>query len=262
MPGVSDNCRALTWWMAHDRVVVPPLEPTTGNYGPPSLSTTSTRSAARHDRAYAEEVEAGAVDRTFDYLGLTLVVPPGVMPITPMSHLLGETVLAEVQPGERVLDMGTGSGVNAILAAVRGGQVLAVDVSPAALAAAQANATRNGVAEQVEVRASDVFSNVDGVFDLIMFDPPFRWFKPRTLMESVMADEGYGALTRFVRDVRERLTPTGRILLFFGTSGDLGYLQQLLTEEGLRSEEVAHDDLARDGWKVDYFTFRVTWQPA
>jgi len=63
------------------------------------------------------------------------------------------------------------------------------------------------------------------------------------------------------REVRERLTPGGRILLFFGTSGDLGYLQQLLTEEGLRWEVVAHDDLTRDGWKVDYFTFRVTSRP-
>src|SRR5579862_3581909 len=96
-------------------VVVPPLEPTTGNYRS-TLSVEYVDQIRRwHDRAYAEEVEAGAVDRTFDYLGLTLVVPPGVMPITPMSHLLGETVLAEVQPGERVLDMGTGSGVNAIL---------------------------------------------------------------------------------------------------------------------------------------------------
>jgi release factor glutamine methyltransferase len=237
--------------------VAPPVEPTSGSYRP-TLSADYIEQIRRwHDRAYAEELEAGAVDRTFDYLGLSLVVPPEVMPITPMSHLLGEAVLAEVQPGERVLDMGTGSGVNAILAAVRGARVLAVDMSPAAVAAAQANVIRNGVAERIEVRASDVFTDVDGVFDLIVFDPPFRWFKPRSLMESVMADEGYQALTRFVREVRARLTPGGRILLFFGTSGDLSYLQRLLAGEAFRSEVVAHDELTRDGWKVDYVTFRV-----
>ncbi|MGH3607044.1 MAG: methyltransferase, partial [Pseudonocardiaceae bacterium] len=45
-----------------------------------------------------------------------------------------------------------------------------------ALAVARDNALRNGVADRIEVRRSDVFSNVDGRFDLIVFDPPFRWF--------------------------------------------------------------------------------------
>lgn len=37
---------------------------------------------------------------------------------------------------------------------------------------------RNGVADRIEVRHSDVFSNVDDAFDLIIFDPPFRGFAP------------------------------------------------------------------------------------
>jgi release factor glutamine methyltransferase len=133
-----------------------------------------------HDRAYAEAIEAASADQVFDYLGMTIVVPPQVMPITPMSHHLGEQVLAAALEGERVLDMGTGSGVNAIFAATRGARVLAVDISPPALAAAEANAERNGMADRIEVRRSDIFDNVEGLFDLIVFDPPFRWLKPAT----------------------------------------------------------------------------------
>jgi release factor glutamine methyltransferase len=210
-----------------------------------------------HDRAYAEG-QAENVERTFDYLGASIVVPPDVMPIVPMSHLLGEAVLAEARPNERVLDMGTGSGVNGILAALKGAHVLAVDINPRALEAATANAVRNGVDATVEVRYSDVFSAVDGTFDLIVFDPPFRWFRPRDLLETAMCDEGYGALSRFFAEARAHLSPSGRMLIFFGTSGDLGYLTQLMSEAGFSAEVVARDELVRDGWKVQYFTFRVT----
>jgi release factor glutamine methyltransferase len=117
-----------------------------------------------HERACAEERAQGSSERIFDYLGTSIAVPPEVMPITPMSHLLGEAVLADAHAGERVLDMGTGSGVNAVLAATRGAEVVAVDTNPRALDAARANADRNGVAARVEVRGSDVFSEVEGLF--------------------------------------------------------------------------------------------------
>jgi release factor glutamine methyltransferase len=41
--------------------------------------------------------------------------------------------------------------------------------------------------------------------------------------------------------------PEGRMLIFFGTSGDLGYLRRLMDEEGFSVDEVAHDDLVREG---------------
>src|SRR5258705_8102919 len=131
-----------------------------------------------HERALAEGAAMAASEpiRTFDYLGLTLLIPAEVHPIVPVSHLLGEAVLAEARAGERVLDMGTGSGVNGILAATRGARVVAVDVNPYALDAARANANRNGVADRVDGRESDVFAGVAGAFDPIVFDPPYRWF--------------------------------------------------------------------------------------
>lgn len=142
----------------------------------------------------------------------SIVVPPEVMPVTPVSHLLllGEAVLAEAQSGDRILDTGTGSGINAILAASKGTDVLAVDINPRAVEAARANAERNGVADRMEVRNSDVFSDVAGTFDLIVFDPPFRWLRPRDLLEAAMTDEGYQAMTRFFRQARWYLTSRGR----------------------------------------------------
>ncbi|GAA5040211.1 release factor glutamine methyltransferase [Thermocatellispora tengchongensis] len=211
-----------------------------------------------HERAY-QAAKAGAVsEQTFSYLGLTLVVPPQVQPITGMSHLLGNAVLAEVRAGDRVLDMGTGSGVNAILAASVAERVLAVDINPVAVEAARGNARRNGVADRVEVRQSDVFANVEGRFDLIVFDPPFRWFAPRDLLEAATTDENYRAMTTFFRQARRHLSPGGRMLVFFGDSGDLPYLRHLIDAEGFRAEVLAQRALVRDGWTVTYFTFRLT----
>src|SRR5215203_276360 len=61
-----------------------------------------------------------------------------------------------------------------------GADVLALDVNPEAVQAAQDNARRNGVADRLEVRLSDVFDAVEpaaeGPFDVVVFDSPFRWF--------------------------------------------------------------------------------------
>ncbi|MGH3655126.1 MAG: methyltransferase [Micromonosporaceae bacterium] len=226
-------------------------------YAPTVSAQDAERIRRWHEDAYRMARQAAAEARTYDYLGSTIVVPPQVQPITGMSHLLGKAVLAEVRDTDQVLDMGTGSGVNAILAASRSGDVLGVDINPIAVEAARDNVARNGVADRVRVRHSDVFSDVDGGYDLIIFDPPFRWFAPRDLQEVAITDENYAALTRFFRGVRDHLTAQGRVLIFFGSSGDLGYLKRLIREERFSSEVVASDHVLKDGWRVNYFTFRL-----
>jgi release factor glutamine methyltransferase len=211
-----------------------------------------------HNDTYGAARVRAASTRTFEYLGLTLDVPPEVMPITPLSDLLGTAVLAEVKAGDRVLDMGTGSGVNAILAAAVATDVLAVDINPHAVEAARDNAIRNGVGNRVDVRESDVFSAVDGEFDLIVFDPPSRWFAPRDLLEMASTDENYRSLITFVRNVDRFLTTGGRLLIFFGASGDLGFLRQLLSQEGFAVEVLAHRRVLKEQSWVDYYTHRVT----
>jgi release factor glutamine methyltransferase len=230
------------------------------DYQPMMDATDVERIRRWHERARSEGAAQAASQpvRTFDYLGLTLMIPPEVQPIFPVSHLLGEALLAEARPGERVLDMGTGSGVNAILAATMGASVVAVDVNPYALDAARINADRNGVAEMVDVRESDVFTAVEGVFDLIVFDPPYRWFTPRDVRELASTDTNYRAMTEFFGRARLHLTPAGRMLIAFGTSGDIAYLRHLMADNGFDATVVASLAGERDGVPVEYFTFRVT----
>jgi release factor glutamine methyltransferase len=213
------------------------------------------RIRAWHERTYSDLRERDAT-QPIVYLGRTFLVPAQVFP--PMSELLGQAVLREVRGADRVLDMGTGSGVNAILAASESTEVVAVDISPVAVECARRNAASNAVASRIAFRESDVFERVEGRFDLIIFDPPFRWFAPRDVLEAAITDEDYGALTRFMRNARSHLRAGGRILLFFGTSADLGYLSSLIDRSGFAREVVSRQMLTKDNWTVEYFVFRLT----
>jgi methylase of polypeptide subunit release factors len=73
----------------------------------------------------------------------------------------------------RALDLCTGCGVQALLAARHAGHVVATDINPRALAYARLNVLLNGV-ENVECREGDLFEPVNGErFDLIVANPPF-----------------------------------------------------------------------------------------
>jgi release factor glutamine methyltransferase len=225
------------------------------DYRPAMSDDEERRIRAWHDTAY-ESIRDGAGAGVVEAHGLTLDVPADVIPPARMS--LSPAVVDEVRAGDRVLDMGTGCGVNAILAAARSSDVLGVDINPHAVVAATANASRNGVEDRTTFRESDVFSTVTGTFDLIIFDPPFRWFAPRDHLEAAMADENYQALTRFLAQAGGYLAPGGRILMFFGTSGDLDYLYRTAGENGFARETVWTRDLTRDGQTVTYVAFRLT----
>ncbi len=227
-----------------------------GEYTPMMSSERSERLRRWHQGAYEGLRQRGTT--RMSYLSTDLVVPHDVFAPTPTSDLLGTAVLDEVRETDRVLDMGTGSGVNAILAASRSHDVVGVDINPSAIAAAIANAERNGVAERTTFFQSDVFERVDGLFDLIVVDPPFRWFAPRDLLEASSTDENYRALTRFMSQARGYLTPAGRILLFFGSSGDIDYLKNLVAKGGFHRETIGSRALTKDDFAATYWTFRLS----
>lgn len=92
----------------------------------------------------------------------------GVAPAS--KSLAGLTVRRSV---DSALDVGTGCGVQALLAARHAGRVVAVDLNPRALQFARLNAVLNDI-DNVELREGDLFDPVEGQrFDLIVANPPF-----------------------------------------------------------------------------------------
>jgi ribosomal protein L11 methyltransferase len=86
----------------------------------------------------------------------------------PSTHLALTALDRLVAGGERVLDVGCGSGVLAVAALALGAaSAVAVDVDPHALAVTRANAERNGVAGALTV-SGVVGSTADGAHDLVL----------------------------------------------------------------------------------------------
>jgi len=122
-----------------------------------------------------------------------------------------------VRPGERVLEIGGGLGLAAVLAAKSGARVVATDIIPEAVEVIRANAVLNGVA--VDARLGDCYAPVEGErFDLVCTNPPQMPTPPgRTRRDAAAAADNGGAdgwdlLDRVIRGARQHLHPGGRLI--------------------------------------------------
>jgi release factor glutamine methyltransferase len=77
----------------------------------------------------------------------------------------------QINPNEEVLEIGTGTGIIGIKCAFAGAKVTVADINPHAIKCAKENANMNNV--NVRVIKSDLFKNVRGTFDVIIFNPPY-----------------------------------------------------------------------------------------
>ena len=164
---------------------------------------------------------------TREFYGRPFTVTPDVLVPRPDTETLVEraTTFLRARPGAelRVADLGTGSGCIAITVAaeIPGMQVVATDVSPAALEVARANAAELGV--DVSFMECSWADGLDGRFDLIVSNPPYvtteeleavdrdvRDFEPRGAL--LGGDDGLDAYRALLTSVRDNVT-TARLML-------------------------------------------------
>ncbi len=158
----------------------------------------------------------------------------------------------------RIVDVGTGSGILAVCCAkhLPAAQVTAIDVSPQALAVAQANAEEHEVADRIDFVESDLFDSVtpQQAYDVIVSNPPYvathemseldpgvREHEPHLALDG--GEQGTEVIARLIPQAAERLRPGGWLLIEVGPY-NAQRVEQLVDDESTLSLEVTIPDLA------------------
>ena len=162
-----------------------------------------------------------------EFYGLAFEVTPEVLIPRPDTETLVDLALAR-EPAT-VVDVGTGSGCIAVSLAVHLPEALvyAVEISSAALAVAQRNVERHGVAERIRLMIGNVLSPRPGPVDLIVSNPPYvptgkcaslpasvRDHEPRLALDGGL--DGLEIIQRLMAQAPAVLRPGGGLLVEIG----------------------------------------------
>lgn len=137
----------------------------------------------------------------------------------------------------KVLDIGTGSGIQAKTAAGKYGvkKVLAVDISKEAI-----NYCRKNIKQKkIEFRISDLFSNISGKFDTIIFNPPYLPADAKLGDLTIEGGKkGFETVQRFLEQAGTYLAENGRILLLISSFTNKAKVDEIIKENLFKSEEL------------------------
>lgn len=133
-----------------------------------------------------------------------------------------------------MLEIGCGSGVVSIHCARNGCDVTAGDINPRAVALAGRNAEANGV--DIHVMETDVYSNMDGKFDTIVFNLPYLPVEEDGLLEKAWSggSDGLGPLPKLLEGADGHLLPGGRVVIVVSSLMDQEGLDRTLAGWGRR----------------------------
>ncbi len=222
----------------------------------------------RYDAALAERargVPAQYITGHQEFWGMDLIVSPAVLIPRPETEHLIETVLelAGVRrvggrgrppytSSLRIADVGTGSGCIALALAkeLPQAEIHAIDISPAALEIARANATRHNLDHGIQFREADLLAGSDSdSFDFIVSNPPYvgeseedqvqlevRKFEPRNAVFA--GPSGLEVIERLIPQAKAALKPGGWLVMeISGTIAEkVGHLLQDWNEVRIRPD--------------------------
>ena len=178
-----------------------------------------------------------------EVLGHTVDVPPGVHhpAADGSSTFLYRTVGPMVAPGHRILDLGTGCGLGAIVAASRGAKVVAVDLDLRAIDAARANVEAADLSDSVEFRLGDAKAVVgEETFDQIWWNAPQQPVDAADpTRPGQAAGRDYASIKAILDSLPAWLGERGRLVISVDLDTGLGDFVRACLPAGYRSVQLA-----------------------
>ena len=186
-----------------------------------------------------------------EFMGLTFEVNEKVLIPRQDTEILVETVLEDLEPNMRVLDVCTGSGciLISLLKIMRGVKGVGVDISEEALEVARRNAQKHDM-EAVFIQ-SDLFENVEGTYDVIVSNPPYikteeieKLEEEVKLHDPMLAldgkEDGLYFYRKIIKESRKYLKRNGKLYFEIGnTQGE--EVKTLMEEEGFTNVKIKKD---------------------
>ncbi len=130
----------------------------------------------------------------------------------------------------KVLDMGSGSGIQAEAALNSAENILAVDIDKEAVMLIRK--------KRIKAKVSDLFSKINEKFDLIIFNPPYLPDEESEDKESKKITTGgrYGheILERFFSNVERYLNKNGRILIVFSSLTNKNKVNKIIKKNNFK----------------------------
>jgi release factor glutamine methyltransferase len=161
--------------------------------------------------------------------------------------------------GCTVLDLGTGSGIQAIHAARNGGDVTAIEINPKAAEIARWNSYLNG--KKIRVLQGNLYEPLEREapelkFDYIISNPPYlpTAKQKESFYFADGGDDGLQVLKAILYESHKYLTPSGKLIIISGCFG---------TEDKLQVEEVFKTDPRLSKMSFHFFTiYKKKIEPA
>ncbi|MEA4978137.1 MAG: HemK2/MTQ2 family protein methyltransferase [Methanomassiliicoccaceae archaeon] len=134
----------------------------------------------------------------------------------------------DIVPGERVLEIGCGSGVVSLHCARAGALVTAGDINPVAVELTKRNAESNGL--DIDVVETDVYSSISGKFDTIIFNLPYLPVDDDCELSDAWSggEGGLGPLPELLRGAPDHGNDGWRVVVVVSSLMDTERLDDLL----------------------------------
>ena len=196
------------------------------------LNSAKLEKQTERQKAFFEKFKNLKNPRHITFLGKKFVIYPNVFSPLEDTRILIKSMI--IPKESNVLEIGAG------------------DINPDAIKCAQENVRLHKI-NNIEVRLSDLFENINEKFDIILANLPFRNLPTNDIIEKSMWDQDFSANERFFKEVSNYLKPKGIIYFVHANFGEIARVKELIKKYNFKIEKIYK---SKKEWRI-FFVYKL-----